>query len=107
MHLCDDVRITTATRGDEHYHDRVEGVITSSRSGREWRFVGEVVDLIPLRNRRQTPDGDWLQTRISEAYTRWTVLADPEHGRPEDRVGYGMSEYLDQIIDDAPVGIAE
>ena len=34
MHLCDDVRISTQTRGDEHYHDRIEGTIRSSRSDR-------------------------------------------------------------------------
>ena len=28
-------------------------------------------------------------------------------GEHEGAVGYGMSEYLDQIIDEAPVGIAE
>jgi hypothetical protein len=25
----------------------------------------------------------------------------------EQRVGFGMSEYLDQMIDDQPVGLAE
>jgi hypothetical protein len=103
MHLCDDVRISTVTRGDEHYHDRIEGTIRSSRSDREWNFTGEAISLIPLRNRRQTPDGDWLQTRISEAYTKWTIHSGDYAGR----VGFGMSEYLDQIIDDRPVGLAE
>jgi len=103
MHLCDDVEITTETRGDEHYHDRIEGVLRSSRSEREWKFTGEAQSLIPLRNRRQTPDGEWLQTRISEAYTKWTI----QSGEFEGRVGFGMSEYLDQIIDDQPVGLAE
>jgi len=103
LHLCDHVEISTVTRGDEQYHERVEGILRSSRSDREWRFVGEVIDLIPLRNRRQTPEGEWLQTRISEAMTRWTIESGPFSGR----VGYGMSEYLDQIIDGAPVGAAE
>lgn len=103
LHLCDHVEIATVTRGDEQYHDRIEGVLRSSRSDREWRFSGESVSLIPLRNRRQTPDGDWLLTRISEAMTRWTVRSGPFEGR----VGYGMSEYLDQIVDGAPVGAAE
>ena len=107
MHYCDSVDITTATRGEDHYHDTIECVIGSSRSNRRWRISGDTLDLIPLRNRRQTPDGEWLQTRISEAYTRWTIHADDEHGRNEERVGYGMSEYLDQIIDDRPVGIDE
>jgi hypothetical protein len=97
------VEITTATRGDEAYHDRIAGVLRSSRSDREWRFTGEVVDLIPLRNRRQDPDGNWLMTRISEGMTKWTL----ESAADEGRVGYGMSEYLDQIVDGAPVGLAE
>lgn len=103
LHLCDHVEISTVTRGDEQYHDRLEGLLRSSRSDREWRFSGEAVSLIPLRNRRQAPDGEWLLTRISEAMTRWTVHSGPFEGR----VGYGMSEYLDQILDGAPVGAAE
>ncbi|CAN5559624.1 hypothetical protein BH23ACT3_BH23ACT3_22750 [soil metagenome] len=102
LHLCDHVEISTVTRGDDQYHDHITGVLRSSRSDREWRFTGQSLSLIPLRNRRQTPDGDWLQTRISEAITRWEIESD--HG---PQVGYGMSEYLDQIIDGAPVGIAE
>ncbi len=48
-------------------------MLRSVGSGREWRFTGEVMDLIPLRNRRQDPDGNWLMTRISEGMTTWTV----------------------------------
>jgi hypothetical protein len=40
-----------------------------------------------------------LVTRISEGMTEWTL--------DDGRKGYGLSEYLDQIIDDAPVGLAE
>ena len=38
-------------------------------------------------------------TRISEGMTRWEL--------EDGRIGYGLSEYLDQIIDDQPVGLAE
>jgi hypothetical protein len=103
LHLCDDVEIRTETRDDEHYHDRIEATIRSSRSGREWEITGESLSLIPLRNRRQSPEGEWLQTRISEAYTRWTVRS----GEFEGRAGFGMSEYLDQIVDGEPVGLDE
>jgi hypothetical protein len=105
MHLCDHVEITTATRGEESYHQRIDGLLRSSKSNREWRFTGEVLDdsMIPLRNRRQDPDGNWLMTRISEGMTEWTVHSGPYEGK----VGYGLSEYLDQIIDGRPVGIAE
>jgi hypothetical protein len=57
------------------------------------------MNLIPLRNRRPDPDGNMLVTRISEGITEWTL--------DDGRVGYGLSEYLDQIIDGAPVGRAE
>jgi hypothetical protein len=60
---------------------------------------GTVQSLIPLRNRRKTPDGEQLVTRISEGLTEWKL--------DDGRIGYGLSEYLDQIIDDAPVGLAE
>jgi hypothetical protein len=103
MHYCDEVSISTDTRGGEQYHERITGLLRSSRSDREWKFTGEVMDLIPLRNRRQDPDGNWLMTRISEGMTKWTVHSGPFEGRE----GYGLSEYLDQIIDGSPVGIAE
>lgn len=103
IHLCDDVQISTVTTGDDAYHQKVTGVIRSSKSAKEWNFEGEVSSLIPLRNRRQDPDGNWLMTRISEGMTKWTITS----GEHEGKTGFGMSEYLDQIIDGKPVGIAE
>ncbi len=107
LHLCDDVEITTEYEGDDAYHRRIGGRLRSSRSDREWRFEGEVLNLIPLRNRRRDPEASldaedeapWLITRISEGMTRWTMA--------DGRVGYGLSEYLDQIVDGQPVGLAE
>ncbi len=63
---------------------------------REYEVTGEVMSLIPLRNRRTTPDGEQLLTRITEAMTRYEC---------DGRTGIGMSEYLDQIVDGRPVGI--
>ena len=103
MHYCDHMEMSTEFTDDGSYHDKITGLLRSSKSNREWKFTGEVMDLIPLRNRRQDPDGHWLVTRISEGITRWTM----ERTGQEDAVGYGLSEYLDQIIDDQPVGIAE
>ena len=56
---------------------------------------GKVLSLIPLRNRRTTPEGVELQTRITEGMTQY---------RCDGRTGYGMSEYLDQIVDGQPSG---
>ncbi|HRE02627.1 MAG TPA: hypothetical protein PLV68_15100, partial [Ilumatobacteraceae bacterium] len=82
LHLCDDVEISTEFTGPDTYHRRIDGVLRSSRSDRSWTFTGEVIDLIPLRNRRETPDGDMLTTRISEGMTRWTMqrAGDPSSG---------------------------
>ena len=103
LHLCDHAEISTEFRGDDSYHQKIEAVLRSSRSGKEWTFTGDVMSLIPLRNRRQTPDGEWLTTRISEGMTEWTMTSAEHAGKK----GYGLSEYLDQIIDGQPVGRAE
>jgi len=63
---------------------------------REYEVTGEVLSLIPLRNRRTTPDGQLLHTRITEGMTRYEC---------DGEVGYGLSEYLDQIVDGQPIGL--
>jgi hypothetical protein len=62
---------------------------------REYQVEGRVMSLIPLRNRRRAPDGRELLTRITEGMTEY---------RCDGQVGYGLSEYLDQIQDGRPVG---
>jgi hypothetical protein len=99
IHVCDGVTLSTDTTGSERYHRAVRFTLSSSRAGRSWDVTGEVLNLIPLRNRRQDPDGNWLTTRISEGLTRWTLA--------DGREGFGLSEYLDQIVDGLPVGLAE
>jgi len=69
-------------------HVRTEG-------GESYEVTGKVVSLIPLRNRRKSPDGADLNTRITEGMTEY---------RCNGMVGYGMSEYLDQIVDGKAVG---
>lgn len=92
LHLCRDAELSTSWTGDDSYHAGIEFRLRSGDS--EWKGTGRVLNLIPLRNRR-----DGRVTRISEGLTEWTLA--------DGRVGYGLSEYLDQIVDGAPVGIAE
>ena len=92
LHHCRDVRIQTGWLGEDCHHDTVSCVLRSARQ--EWRIEGKVLNLIPLRNRRED-----MVTRISEGMTRWTMDG--------DRVGFGLSEYLDQIVEGRPVGIEE
>jgi len=62
---------------------------------KEFDVEGRVVSLVPLRNRRQSPDGTELLTRITEGMTEY---------RCNGLTGWGMSEFLDQIVDGKPIG---
>lgn len=55
----------------------------------------ETISQIPLRNRRTTGDGEQLHTRIIEAFTRFEC---------NGYTGYGMTEFLDQVIEGEPIG---
>jgi hypothetical protein len=89
--------IETGWRGDDVYHQTISALARTDE--REYRITGDVRSLIPLRNRRTTPEGEQLMTRISEGMTEWQVEG--------VGTGYGLSEYLDQIVAGAPVGVAE
>jgi hypothetical protein len=91
----EDVTIDTDWRTDDLYHERIRA--TARTAERSYEIEGTVLNLIPLRNRRTTPDGEQLVTRISEGMTEW---------RCDGALGYGLSEYLDQIVDGKPVGVA-
>jgi hypothetical protein len=92
LHGCDDVRITTE-RDDTQYQ---RAVTVKLRSGsRAWSFTGSVDNVVPLRHRR--PDGTAV-TRIVEGATVWSG--------DDGAVLHGMTEYLDQVINGVPVGLA-
>jgi hypothetical protein len=92
MHLCPRIEIATQWLGQDQYHDTVRATLATG--DQKWQVEGKVLSLVPLRNRR-----DGRVTRISEGLTRWTLS--------DGRVGYGWSEYLDQIVDGHPVGVSE
>jgi hypothetical protein len=64
--------------------------VTVTTDDHTYEVTGDVWSNIPLRNRR-----DDMVTRITEGMTKWHY---------EGIEGAGLSEYLDQIIDDTPVG---
>jgi hypothetical protein len=98
MHLCDHAELSSEWSEGEPYHERIDARLRASggegADPLEWHVTGRVLNLIPLRNRREG-----LVTRISEGLTEWTL--------EDGRTGYGLSEYLDQIIDGQPVGLDE
>lgn len=94
---CDGFDLETQWEGPERYHRSVRARLRASSTPdgpRQWAVQGRVLNLIPLRNRREG-----RVTRISEGLTEWTL--------DDGRVGYGLSEYLDQIEDGLPAGLAE
>ena len=75
---------------DERFPIRSTVVVTTD--DHVYELQGDIWSNIPLRNRR-----DGQVTRLTEGMTRWTC---------GNLVGAGLSEYLDQVVDDLPVGIA-
>ena len=80
-HFVHDLQLHTDWTDPGHYHDRLKLVLHGSSGATE--ITGRVLTMLPLRNRR-----DGKVTRISEGLTEW---------RCGEHVGYGWSEYLDQI----------
>ena len=84
------------TDWDENGYQTALRASVKTRGGRSYEVTGKVLSLIPLRSRRKGPDGAELNTRITEGMTEY---------RCGDLVGYGLSEYLDQIVDGRPSGM--
>lgn len=80
---------------DENDYQTALRAKVKTEGGRSYEITGKVLSLIPLRNRRTAADGAQLQTRITEGMTEY---------RCGELVGYGLSEYLDQIVDGKPNG---
>jgi len=76
--------IETELVGPQQLHDRIH-VRATTASGETIAITGTVLSMIPLRNRREGK-----VTRIAEGMTEW---------RWGERVGYGLSEYLDHLVD--------
>ena len=85
------------TDWDENWYQTALRARVKTESGQRYEVSGKVLSLIPLRNRRKTPDGTLLNTRITEGMTEYKC---------NGMTGYGLSEYLDQIIDGKPTGLA-
>ena len=66
--------------------------VTVTTEDATYEVDGDVWSNIPLRNRREG-----MVTRITEGMTRWSY---------GDLQGGGLSEYLDQVVNDTPVGTA-
>ena len=77
------VELETEFVGEQKVHDRIRARLHPVGGGKPLEVSGRVLSLVPCRNRR----AGWV-TRVSEGMTEW---------RLDDRVGYGMSEYLDHL----------
>ncbi|MDO8840367.1 MAG: hypothetical protein Q7V31_15750 [Parvibaculum sp.] len=86
---------TIESEWDDNWYQTALHAHVVTESGAVYDIDGKVLSLIPLRNRRKAPDGTDLNTRITEGMTEY---------RCNGVTGYGLSEYLDQIVDGRPVG---
>lgn len=93
-HLLESASLTT--QYDENYYPQ-NYVCTLSTADKQYTVEATVLSQIPLRNRRMKDDGSWMQTRIIEGFTEFQC---------DGLRGYGMTEYLDQMVDGLPVGKA-
>ena len=76
--------------------DPLGSTITVWTAERKEMIRARTVTMVPLRNRRRTEDGELLVSRVAEAFTEFTW---------GDRIGYGMTEYIERIGEDGqPVG---
>ena len=74
--------LTTEYLADTRYHSRLSADIVMQDGARR-TLTGRVMGYIPLRNRRSGEN-----THVGEGMTEYTL--------DDGRVGYGLSEYLDQ-----------
>jgi hypothetical protein len=76
---------------DHRWYARTVKLSVETEDGAKYELVGDVWSHIPLRFRRHDQ-----VTRVTEGMTRW---------RCEGRLGLGVLEYLDQMVDGRPVGV--
>lgn len=79
-HLFSDWKIDT-DRDANGYHETIRATLHTGIG--DFEIGGRVLSMLPLRNRKEGK-----VTRIAEGLTEW---------RCGDHVGYGLSEYLDQV----------
>lgn len=77
------VDVQTEFTGEQQLHDKIKVTCQTADGGAPIVITGKVISMIPLRNRRAG-----MITRIAEGMTEWNW---------DGKIGYGLSEYLDQI----------
>jgi hypothetical protein len=80
-----DVKVETEFAGEQQLHDKITVTCHSADDSEPIVITGKVLSMIPLRNRREG-----MVTRIAEGMTEW---------RWGSHVGYGLSEYLDHLVE--------
>jgi hypothetical protein len=74
--------------------DPLGATITLRTEHHQEQIDARVITMVPLRNRRQA-GGETLVSRVAEGFTEFTWGG---------RVGYGMTEYIERLVDGVPVG---
>jgi hypothetical protein len=96
FHICDDLAINTLWTGADSVHHGLD--LTLKDGDQTWHARGTVVSLVVRRDDSTEDEGGGTR-RISAGLTEWRL--------DDGQIGYGISEYVDRIIDGKPAGLAE
>jgi hypothetical protein len=100
LHVCRGITIKTSWGGGDRVPRAVE--LSLKAGDQTWHAAGTVHSLLarPGDDDHDSCDGEGRPaTRTCEALTEWRL--------DDGQVGYGLSEYVDRIVDGAPAGVDE
>jgi hypothetical protein len=97
FHLVDDFEMLNEYAGGANFELKGTSVTIKS-GGRRWQALGTPQAWLPLRHRQKDATGKAALLRIVKSPTEWIA---------DGRIGSGMCEYHDLMVDGRPVGIED
>jgi hypothetical protein len=101
LHVCRGITVKTSWGGGDRVPRAVD--LTLKAGDQTWHAAGTVLSLLarPGDDGTDSCGGEGRQpaTRTCEALTEWRL--------DDGQVGYGLSEYVDRVVDGTPAGVDE
>jgi hypothetical protein len=94
LHLCSGLTLKTSWTGGDRLHRGVD--LTLKAHDQTWHAAGKVLSLLAPTDGGA---GEEPVTRLCEGLTEWRL--------DDGQVGYGVSEYIDRMVDGEPAGLAQ
>jgi hypothetical protein len=97
LHVCNRLTIRTSWGGGDTVPRSID--LTLRAGDQAWHATGNVFSLLARPVDGFALDSSAPTMRVCEGLTEWRLA--------DGQIGYGMSEYVDQIVDGRPAGLAE